>query len=165
MKKVRFFYLEMFADPKIEVAPPRPGLSITHVPKPPVHFYRYLYNTIEEGYNWHERKSLTDADLAAVIHDPLVEVYILHADGLPAGFVELDRRNKDEIEVAWVGIMPNFLGQGLGKYMVNWGIRRAWSYKPRRLWISTCEDDHPAALHLYKKLGFNVYKVEWKVNG
>jgi GNAT superfamily N-acetyltransferase len=90
--------------------------------------------------------------------DPLNEVHVLHADGTPAGFVEFDRRVADEVEIVQFGLLPEFIGVGLGKWFLRWAIDRAWGYGPRRLWLHTCTLDHPAALPNYLKAGFTLYK-------
>src|SRR5205085_5112558 len=95
-----------------------------------------------------------------IIRDPLDEVHVLHVDGTPAGFAELDRRTNDEIELVHFGLMPGFLGQGLGKFFLQWTIDKAWSYRPRRFWLHTCTLDHPVALPNYLKAGFAIYKEE-----
>jgi GNAT superfamily N-acetyltransferase len=56
--------------------------------------------------------------------------------------------------------MPEFIGQGLGKYFLRWAVERAWEYRPRRLWLHTCTLDHPAALPNYLKAGFVLFKEE-----
>jgi GNAT superfamily N-acetyltransferase len=58
--------------------------------------------------------------------------------------------------------MQEFIGQGLGKYFLQWAIDKAWSYQPTRLWLHTDTLDHPAALPNYQKAGFVVYKEEIK---
>jgi hypothetical protein len=55
----------------------------------------------------------------------------------------LDRRIEGEIELVQFGLMPDFIGQGLGRYFLQWTIDRAWSYDPRRFWLHTCTKDHP----------------------
>jgi GNAT superfamily N-acetyltransferase len=81
-------------------------------------------------------------------------------DGVPAGFVELDFRVEGEIEISQFGLMPEFIGQGLGKYFLQWSIDKAWSRGPKRLWLFTDSQEHPAALQNYLKAGFVVYKEE-----
>ena len=58
--------------------------------------------------------------------------------------------------------MPEFIGQGLGKYFLQWAIDKAWSYQPTRLWLHTDTLDHPAALPNYQKAGFVIYREEVK---
>jgi GNAT superfamily N-acetyltransferase len=125
-----------------------------------VAYYRFLYNSVGKAYHWHSRGKLSDPDLAAVVQHPLNEVHVLHVDGTPAGFAELDRRNGDEIELVQFGLMPPYLGQGLGRYFLQWTIDRAWSYGPKRFWLHTCTLDHPVALPNYLKAGFTLYKEE-----
>jgi GNAT superfamily N-acetyltransferase len=71
--------------------------------------------------------------------------------------VELDRRTPGEIELAYFGLFPQFIGNGLGKYLLAWALRQAWSYGPRRVWVHTCDLDHEAALPTYLNAGFTVY--------
>ena len=156
---VKVYYLQMFARPPGEL-PPREGLTVLHVKKPSVPYYRFLYDAVGRAYHWRSRARLTDAELAAVLGDPLNEVHVLHADGNPAGFVELDRRVPGDVEVVQFGLLPEFIGRGLGKYFLRWAVERAWGYGPRRLWLHTCSLDHPAALPNYLRAGFDLYKEE-----
>jgi GNAT superfamily N-acetyltransferase len=157
---VKIFYLEMLAPNRRTVPPPRKGLSIIHAQNPTVAYYRFLYNTVGKDYYWHSRESRPDPELAALIQDSLDEVHVLHVDGTPAGFAEVDRRNNDEIELVQFGLVPEFIGQGLGKYFLQWTIDKTWSYQPKRFWLHTCTLDHPVALPNYQKAGFVVHKEE-----
>ena len=58
---------------------------------------------------------------------------------------------------AYFGLFPAFIGKGLGKYLLAWALDRAWSFNPRRVWVHTCDLDHPAALPNYLRAGFTVY--------
>ncbi len=153
-------YLQMFAPTPRPVAPPRDGLTVVHARHPTLSYYRYLYEAVGRDWNWTSRKVLGDAALAAIIHDPRDEIHVLTVDGVPAGFAELDRRVDGEIEIIQFGLMPEFIGQGLGKYFLQWTVDRAWSYGPRRLWLHTDTEDHPAALPNYQQAGFAMYKQE-----
>jgi GNAT superfamily N-acetyltransferase len=159
---ITVYYLEMLDHSPRAVTAPREGLAVIEAKKPTVAFYRFLYNTVGQPYNWHSRGRLPDAELAALIQDPLNEVHVLYADGTPAGFAELVRRTPDEIELIQFGLMPEFIGQGLGKWFLQWAIDKAFSYGPRRFWLHTCTLDHPAALPNYLKAGFKLNKQEMK---
>src|ERR1700722_372294 len=112
---VTIYYLEMLAYAKRSVPAPRSGLSVVHAKQPSVAYYRFLYNGVGKEYHWHSRGRLADAELAAVVQHPLNEVHVLHVEGTPAGFAELDRRNRDDIELVQFGLMPEFTGQDPGK--------------------------------------------------
>ncbi len=159
---VKTTYLEMFSHPQRFVPAPRLGLAVVHAKKLSVAYYRYLYDGVGRAYDWTSRKVLADSDLAALLDDPWLEIHVLMADGVPAGFAEIDRRIEGEIELVQFGLMPEFVGQQLGKYFLQWVIDKTWSYQPRRFWLHTCTKDHPAALPNYSKAGFTVYKEEVK---
>src|SRR2546421_6420971 len=116
---VTIYYLQMFAHARRSVPAPRSGLMVIHAVKPSVAYYRFLYNGVGKDYHWLMRGRLADADLAALIQDPRDEVRVLHVDGSPAGFAELDRRNNDEIELVQFGLLREFIGRGLGKYFLQ----------------------------------------------
>jgi hypothetical protein len=82
-------------------------------------------------------RGAAEVELAVVIQDPLNEIHVLHVDGTPAGFAELDRRKTDNIELVQFGLMPGFIGQGIGRYFLQWTIDTAWSYWPKRFWLHT----------------------------
>lgn len=158
--EVKTFYLEMLAPSGKTLPPPREGLTVVHAKKPTVAYYRFLYDSVGGAYHWISRKKLPDAELAAILHDPRNEVHVLTVEGVPAGFAELDRRKENEIELVQFGLVPEFIGQGFGKFFLNWTVQKAWSYQPRRFWLHTCTQDHAAALPNYLKAGFIVYKEE-----
>jgi GNAT superfamily N-acetyltransferase len=159
---VKVTHVQMFARPQRNVPAPRDALAVIHARRPTIAYYRFLYDAVGARWNWVSRKKLSDAALSAIIHDPRDEVHVLMVDGVPAGFAELDRRVSDEIEITQFGLMGDFIGQGLGRYFLNWAIDKAWSYAPKRLWLHTCTQDHPAALPNYLKAGFAIFKEEFK---
>ena len=158
------YYLEMFSRPQIGLEPPRAGLSVDQIKSPTAAYYRSLYDAVGEDYNWRSRRKMSEQELLAIIQHPLDEVHVLHVDGVPAGFAELDRRHEaanGDIELVQFGLMPTYFGQGLGKWFLNSIIDRVWSYHPNRFWVHTCTLDHKAALPNYLKAGFKEYKQEF----
>ena len=151
-------YLEM-TSPDQRTAPPEwtePAV-VVRAERPTISFYRYLYDTVGADWDWFERGRLSSEALAAIIHDDAVEVFVLHVRGVPAGYVELDRRVEHEVEIAYFGLVPDYIGRGLGPCLLGWGLDRAWSYGPRRVWLHTCSLDHPKALSVYLRAGFEVF--------
>ena len=143
---------------------PAPGVleptAILRAERPTLSFYRYLYDTVGADWNWFMRRRLSDEALAAIVHDDRVEVFVLHVRGVPAGYVELDRRVEGEVEIAYFGLIPEYVGRGFGAYLLDWGLARAWSYGPNRVWLHTCSLDHPRALGVYQRAGLRVYRRE-----
>ena len=152
-------FLQMAERPKLPEVPPPAGrkLALLRAENCSVSFYRYLYDAVGKRWLWVERKRMSDADLQAILQDEKVEIYVLYVGGVPAGYAELDRRRPPEIDIAYFGIMPEYIGLGLGPYFLRWVIDAAWRHGPARLTVNTCTLDHPAALPLYQKFGFRVY--------
>ena len=150
-------YLEMFNRPAGDVAAPRCDLEIERLWRPTNAAYLELYRSVGSNWNWVDRLVMSNENLEAILGDDRVEVFVLHVAEQAAGFAELDRRQDGEIELAYFGLSPPFVGQGLGKYFLNWTLHTAWSHGPRRVWVHTCDLDHPAALPTYLKAGFCVY--------
>ncbi len=149
----------MFEDPKLGLLSIDNDIGVEkHTPT--VDEYRKLFSDVGKDWLWSSRLIMSKTELMNIISDPKVEIYLFRVDGVLAGYTELDRRFGNDIELAFLGLMPGFIGQGLGKYLLYWAIQRSWSYNPSRLWLHTCQNDHSNALILYKKVGFKVYKVD-----
>lgn len=158
--EVTVYYLEMRSRPDRPLTDPRDGVTVEYVPQPTVAYYRSLYDPVGNDFNWRSRRKMSPETLATIIEDPQDELYVLKVDGQPAGFAELDRRQANEIELVQFGLLPAFIGQGLGKWFLQSIIEIAWSYRPQRFWLHTCTLDHQAALPNYLQAGFELYKQE-----
>jgi GNAT superfamily N-acetyltransferase len=157
-------YLEMTHAPRARVDPPSNlRLMLVKADRLPVHFYRYLYNTVGTGLHWVDRRTLTDAQLARQIHAKGVEVFVLYAGGAPAGYFEIDARRRNVAEIKYFGLIPDFRGRGLGKWFLAEAIAAAWSSSPQRVIVDTCTLDGRAALPLYQRSGFVPYARENKL--
>jgi hypothetical protein len=154
-------FLEMNAKPTVLNPPqPRGKVALLKADKPPVHFYRYLYDTIGADYYWADRKKLSPDALAEIIHDPLNQLFVLYTEGNPAGMAELDLRKQGNCNISYFGLMPEAIGKRLGYFFLYQTCLNAWLQPIQRLTINTCTLDHPRALPLYQRLGFTAYSRE-----
>ena len=122
--------------------------------------YRQLYNAVGERWLWGDRRKLDDDALATIVYHPKVEIYRIFKDNAPAGYVELDFRFGAEVELAYCGLLPPFLGHGLGGPLLRHGLVQAFRGDPERVWLHTCSQDHPGAVGFYQHMGFTVYDRE-----
>jgi len=161
-------FLEMTAPPRRPSRPaPMRKIAILRAERPPLSFYHWLYRTVGATWHWTDRLALSDEDVLAVIHDPAVEIMVLYVGGVPAGFAELDFRRGDTAELALFGMLPEFTGQGLGGYFLDWVVNALWRPDIERALVDTNTRDHPRALAMYQKAGFEVVRREksWLVPG
>ena len=153
-------YLEMKERPN-RAARPCPVLehpvSLLKLDEPTVAYYRYLHHGVGDAWLWWERRTWDDAKLEKAIHDPNVEIFVPYVGGEPAGFVELDfSKEPEEVYLAYFGLMPHFIGMGLGPWLLDWAVDHAWDRDPapNKLTLNTCSLDHPKALGGYQRAGF-----------
>lgn len=162
----RVTYLEMRENPARQVSvPPLKGLKLRHFSRPSLQLYRRLYREVGEPWLWWERRAMSDEQLAQTIHDPRVEVHLLYHRERPIGYGELDCRQAGEVELVYLGLVVDYIGRGLGRWLLGEMLRHAWGRRPRprRVWLHTCDLDHPRALEFYRRAGFRVFKTEVEV--
>lgn len=128
-------------------------------------FWRYLYSTVGEAYRWVDRLPWTEDEIRAYLTDPAVSLWVMTVDDAMAGYFELRREEDASVEIVYFGLLPGFLGRGLGRHLLTEAVERAWASGARRVWLHTCSFDHPAAIQNYLGRGFAVFKTEEYVVG
>jgi GNAT superfamily N-acetyltransferase len=126
----------------------------------PASFFRYLYAEVGRGYFWLERVRWTDEQILARLGHPAVSLHLLSVAGAPAGYFELEKHHDGSVEISYFGLLPEFRGRGLGKYMLTAAAQAAWALGANRVWLHTCTLDHPGALGNYLGRGFRPFKTE-----
>lgn len=137
-----------------------PDVQVRRLVSCPASFYRYLYGEVGRRYHWVDRAAWSDRETIAHVADPAVSVWLLSVAGTPAGWFELKRDDGDGVEIAYLGLLDDFTGRGLGGYLVSEAAAQAWALGPTRVWLHTCSLDHPGALPNYLKRGFVPFRTE-----
>lgn len=165
--KVTITYLEQTARPGAALLP-RPTIptALLRAVQPSPDFYRYLFDAVGGPHRWVSRRYLDDAALTALIHSPMSEIYVLYAEGWPAGYAELSLEKPEQVEIKFFGLVPERQGQRLGPWFFQQVLDLAWDKRRPRVIIETCTADNPAALRLYQRMGFQPYDqgqgvIEW----
>lgn len=130
---------------------------VMHLREPVRSFYLYLYTSVGRPYQWYNRLMMPASDLQDLLESDETSIWVLYCKGVPAGFVEFNLSRSVETEIVYFGLTCEFTGRKLGMPFLNWCIAKAWEQPIQRLWLHTCDLDHSAAIHLYKKAGFEVY--------
>ena len=123
-------------------------------------YFLFLYAQVGRRYHWRDRLVWTDEQCRARIGQPGVELWVLYTGGSPAGYFELELHDDDAVEIVYFGLMPEYVGHGLGKQMLTAAAQRGWEMGGKRVWLHTCTLDNPAALPNYLKRGFTPFKTE-----
>lgn len=139
----------------------RKGTTIEKIESPDLCFYKFLYILVGKKWNWIDRLFLNDKQIEEFISAPEASFFVLYHTGNPVGFAELRSDSTDNsIELVYIGLRPEYIGKGFGRFFLQSVIEQAWKKNPSRLWLHTCEHDHPKALEMYQKNGFELYKTE-----
>jgi len=130
-------------------------------------FNRDLYFRVGEQWEWIDKRPWTDEQWKQYAAAPELRTFAVDYEDALAGYYELRRDTEDGVEIAYFGLLPEFVGRGLGGALLTSAIEEAWSrcggIAPKRLWVHTCNRDHPQALANYQARGMVVYKVEESV--
>ncbi len=123
--------------------------------------YRLLYRTVGAGFRWRDRWNWSDAEIHAHLARPEITLFVATRDDALVGWYELRRVPEDgSMEIAYFGLVPEAIGQGLGKHLLSCAVRDAWALGATRVWLHTCTLDHPHALPNYRARGFAPYRTE-----
>jgi GNAT superfamily N-acetyltransferase len=154
-------YLEMRSPGDLRPAlVPEDAPRLERIEDCPGSFFRYLYAEVGRAYHWTDRLRWSDEQVSAHLVNPDISLWLLSASGAPAGYFELRRHEDDSVEVAYFGLLPEFVGRGWGGHLLTLAAREAWALGPERVWLHTCTLDHPAALPNYLKRGFRPVREE-----
>ena len=95
------------------------------------------------------------------VSNPSVFTFVLKDNENIAGFFELiHHKGKSEVEIAYFGLLKNYMDKKLGGYMLTEAIKISFSYHVNRVWVHTCSLDHKNALKNYLSRGMKIYNTE-----
>jgi GNAT superfamily N-acetyltransferase len=124
------------------------------IPTPAINHFFFV--NVGRPWKWYSRLKWTLADWKALVGKEETMTWIGYFKGSPFGYIELDKQG-DSVEIAFFGLLPQFIGMGLGGFLLSEAIRLAWELNPGRVWVHTCTLDHEFALNNYLSRGFSIY--------
>ena len=158
---VTIYYLEMNSPEDLCPKPEPEGLTIVETRIKDYRFNRFLYQLVGEQWQWTDMLSLNDKQWQSYAESDDLRTWVAYSEGAVAGYYELNRQSGGNIEIAYFGLSPKFIGKGFGGYLLSHAINSAWQWgDTRRVWVHTCTLDHASALANYKARGFKCYKQE-----
>ena len=122
---------------------------------------KFFYKNIGKKHSWIDRLTWTDGQWIDYVSNKKVKTYVLnHRDDL-AGFFELIFHfEKNEVELAYFGLLQEYHNKRLGSYLLFEAIKKSFVKKINRVWVHTCTLDHKNALNNYISRGMKVFKTE-----
>lgn len=159
--EVTVYYLEMLSPRNLKAstrAPENVEIHQAQIPSP--EFSRFLYTAVGGNWYWRERLVWSYANWMDVLARDNYETWVAYDEGTPAGYYELEKHPDNSVQIAYFGLLPAFVGKGIGGLLLTSAIRRAWAWNAHRVWVHTCTLDHPNALPNYQARGLRIYRQD-----
>ena len=138
----------------------RPGLRLERVTVAFPELSKFLHTVVGYDYRWGGRADWGREEYLAHTTRDELETWVLYASGAPAGYFELELGGDGCARILCFGLLPPFIGQGLGGHLLTFAVERAWDLGAKRIWLRTCTHDHPNALKNYLARGFGITEQE-----
>ena len=125
------------------------------------HLNKFFYKNVGKRHHWVDRLIWTDKQWIDYVSDKKVKTYILKNKEDLAGYFELILHDdKNEIEIAYLGLLQEYHNQKLGSFLLTVAIENSFLEKVQRVWVHTCSLDHKNALKNYISRGMKIFKTE-----
>jgi GNAT superfamily N-acetyltransferase len=155
------YYLEMRdpADLRATASPAEFRVSRVTPPEPALN--ARFYREVGALWDWTDRLPWTGDDWRRYVEREPLETWVGWLAGSEVGYFELEAQAEGNTKLAYFGLLPQFIGQGLGGPLLTAAIRCAWAVPgTQRVWVHTCTWDHQHALGNYRKRGLKLYRTE-----
>ncbi len=162
MKKVKRNYLEINFLKDLKESPPfSKNYSVTLVNPTDFQLNKFFYKTIGKKHHWVDRLVWTQKQWIDYVSDKNVKTYVLKNEKELAGYFELILHSeKDEVEIAYLGLLEEYQNKRLGSYLLSVAIKNSFLNKPKRVWVHTCSLDHKNALNNYLSRGMKIFMTK-----
>ena len=161
IREYTVYYLEITDPNDVTVNPSiHENIQFRRLTEPSPLVNQSFYLKIGRDWDWIDRKFWTIDQWQHYTEQAGLETWVVHYDGSPCGYFELLHEPKQTVQIAYLGLFPEYTGKGIGRYLAGFAIRRAFTSSAIRVWLSTCSLDHPAALKTYLSCGFKILREE-----
>ena len=121
----------------------------------------FFYKNIGRNHKWIDRLNWTETQWIDYVSNKNVKTFIFKKKEDLVGFFELIiHLEKQEIEIAYLGLLEEYQNKKLGSYLLSQAIKKSFKYNVNRVWLHTCSLDHKNALNNYIARGMKIFKRE-----
>jgi len=122
---------------------------------------KFFYKNVGKKHKWVDRLIWTEVQWIDYVSSKKVKTYIFKNKNDLAGFFELiSNIKKQEVEIAYFGLLEEFQNKKLGSYLLTKAIKISFTDNVKRVWVHTCSLDHKNALNNYIARGMKIFKTE-----
>ncbi|MDC0054648.1 GNAT family N-acetyltransferase [Candidatus Pelagibacter sp.] len=122
---------------------------------------KFFYKQIGKKHKWLDRLVWSDKTWNDYLNTNGVNTYILkEKDDLIGYFEQIFSKENLDCEIAYFGILEEYIGKNLGGYLLSEAIKKSFEIGAKRVWVHTCSLDHKHALNNYISRGMKVFQTE-----
>ena len=122
---------------------------------------KFFYKQIGKSYRWIDRLVWDDVKWMNYTNNSNLETYVLTENEELIGFFELlFHLELRKCEIAYFGILDQYIGQKYGGYLLSEALKLGFRKKTKKVWLHTCSLDHKNALKNYLKRGMKIFRSE-----
>ena len=160
--KVERNYLDIISLKNLsETDKPSNNFNVRLVNPPDFQLNKFFYKQIGKKHRWVDRLIWNENQWIRYINNSNVKTYILQDGNDLAGYFEqIFDQKKLEYEIAYFGILQDYVGKRLGGYLLSEAIKKSFLMGANRVWVHTCSLDHKHALKNYLSRGMKIFKSE-----
>ncbi len=161
-EEVKRNYLEIRSLKELnEEHQPLDGLTLNLVDPLNFQLNRFFYKTIGKKHKWKDRLIWDEQQWINYVSNKKVKTYVLKNKDELVGFFELIFHfEKQEVEIAYFGILEEYQNKKLGSFLLSEAIKKSFDKNVNRVWLHTCSLDHKNALNNYVSRGMKIFKSE-----
>ena len=162
IKNVERNYLEIYSIKELNDDEKKPiDFSLNLLDPKDFQLNKFFYKNVGKNHQWVDRLIWTDKQWTEYVYNKDVQTYVLKKKSDLAGYFELIlHRDKNEIEIAYLGLLEEYQNQKLGSFLLSEAIKNSFLIKVKRVWVHTCSLDHKNALKNYLSRGMKIFKKE-----
>ena len=140
---------------------PLDDLYLEKVDPPDFQLNKFFYKQIGKKHKWTDRLVWSDKKWIDYLENSKVNTYILKQNKDLIGYFEqIFDKDKLDCEIAYFGILEEYIGKKMGGYLLSEAIKKSFYIGSKRIWVHTCSLDHKNALKNYLSRGMKVFKSE-----
>ncbi len=156
-------HLVMTASPG-EAGEPPAGTALERMTGRDAERYAAIFRAVGEPWLWFSRLLMPRPELVGILDAEETLAFAVTLQGRDVGLLELSFAEAPaSAELAFLGLVPDCTGRGLGAWMVRTGAALVFDAGIQRFTVHTCQLDDPRALGFYRRMGFVPCKLSVEI--
>jgi GNAT superfamily N-acetyltransferase len=156
----KIYYLQQSNVEQINSKPLPSTIQIEEIKQHQASVSRQFYLEVGQHWQWNDKRQWSEQDWNNYTQSKTLRTFAAYQDEQFVGYFELEKHADESVEIAYFGLAKHFLGQGIGGGLLSRCLYSAWQWQASRVWVHTCDLDHPSALANYQARGMELYKTE-----